>query len=152
MHPRPPNPLDFSTESGDRDRIAGAQATGMAETDWWTGDGWSSAASCDDANLPGAAEASRNGAGGSANQGTSLALSADGSTAVVGGPGPNNADRDRPPSVGPAGAAWVFTRSGSGWRQQAKLVGRASQGMVHMGIQWVAAALFVTRILLSRIT
>ncbi|HET6928628.1 MAG TPA: hypothetical protein VFI48_17390, partial [Hyphomicrobiaceae bacterium] len=53
----------------------------------------------------------------------SVALSADGNTAIVGGPGPNNADRDRPPSVGPAGAAWVFTRSGSGWRQQAKLVG-----------------------------
>src|SRR5262245_13499599 len=63
------------------------------------------------------------GAAGSANQGMSVALSADGNTAIVGGPGPNNADRDRPPSVGPAGAAWVFTRSGAGWRQQAKLVG-----------------------------
>src|SRR5262249_35290299 len=63
------------------------------------------------------------GAAGSANQGMSAALSADGNTALVGGPGPNNADRDRPPSVGPAGAAWVFTRSGGGWRQQAKLVG-----------------------------
>ena len=63
------------------------------------------------------------GAAGSANQGMSVALSADGNTAIVGGPGPNNADRDRPPSVGPAGAAWVFTRSGGGWRQQAKLVG-----------------------------
>ena len=63
------------------------------------------------------------GANGSANQGMSLALSADGNTAIVGGPGSNNADRDRPPSVGPAGAAWVFTRNGSGWRQEAKLVG-----------------------------
>src|SRR5262249_35694184 len=51
------------------------------------------------------------GAVGSANQGMSVTLSADGNTAIVGGPGANNADRDRPPSVGPAGAAWVFTRS-----------------------------------------
>jgi hypothetical protein len=63
------------------------------------------------------------GAVGSANQGMSVALSVDGNTAIVGGPGPNNADRDRPPFAGPAGAAWVFTRSGGGWRQQAKLVG-----------------------------
>jgi hypothetical protein len=63
------------------------------------------------------------GAVGSANQGMSVALSADGNTAIVGGPGPNNADRDRPPFAGPAGAAWVFTRGGDGWRQQAKLVG-----------------------------
>jgi hypothetical protein len=63
------------------------------------------------------------GAVGSANQGMSVALSADGNTAIVGGPGPNNADRDRPSFAGPAGAAWVFTRSGGGWRQQAKLVG-----------------------------
>src|SRR5262249_59988175 len=34
-----------------------------------------------------------------------VTLSADGNTAIVGGPGANNADRDRPPSVGPAGAA-----------------------------------------------
>src|SRR5262245_10689100 len=67
------------------------------------------------------------GAVGSANQGMSVALSADGNTAIVGGPGANNADRDRPPSVGPAGAAWVFTRSGGLWRQQAKLVGATSE-------------------------
>jgi hypothetical protein len=40
---------------------------------------------------------------GSTNQGMSVALSADGNTAIVGGPGPNNADRDRPPLVGPTG-------------------------------------------------
>src|SRR6266566_2443217 len=60
------------------------------------------------------------GAVGTGNQGMSVALSADGNTAIVGGPGANNADRDRPPSGGPAGAAWVFTRSGGVWRQQAK--------------------------------
>jgi hypothetical protein len=67
------------------------------------------------------------GAVGSANQGMSVALSADGNTAIVGGPGANNADRDRPPSVGPAGAAWVFIRRGGVWRQQAKLVGTTSE-------------------------
>src|SRR5262245_36998681 len=64
----------------------------------------------------------------SANQGMSVALSADGNTAIVGGPGANNADRDRSPSVGSAGAAWVFTRSGSFWTQQGnKLVGTTSE-------------------------
>jgi len=67
------------------------------------------------------------GAVGSANQGMSVALSADGNTAIVGGPGANNADRDRPASIGPAGAAWVFTRSGGVWRQHAKLVGTTSE-------------------------
>jgi uncharacterized protein (TIGR03437 family) len=51
---------------------------------------------------------------GKAQQGVSLALSADGNTAIVGGPGDNNQ----------AGAAWVYTRSGSVWTQQGrKLVG-----------------------------
>jgi len=68
------------------------------------------------------------GAVGSTNQGMSVALSADGNTAIVGGPGPNNADRDQSPFVGPVGAAWVFTRSGGGWRQQGgKLVGTTSE-------------------------
>jgi hypothetical protein len=58
----------------------------------------------------------------------SVALSADGNTAIVGGPGPNNADRDRSPVVGPAGAAWVYTRSGGTWTQQGgKLVGTTSE-------------------------
>src|SRR5271165_2091343 len=68
------------------------------------------------------------GAVGSANQGMSVALSANGDTAIVGGPGPNNADRDRSPLVGPIGAAWVFTRSGGVWTQQGdKLVGSTSE-------------------------
>jgi hypothetical protein len=68
------------------------------------------------------------GAVGSTNQGMSVALSADGNTAIVGGPGPNNADRNRSPVVGPAGAAWVFTRSGGNWTQQGgKLVGTTSE-------------------------
>jgi hypothetical protein len=51
---------------------------------------------------------------GSAEQGKSVALSADGNTAIVGG------DRDH----GQKGAAWVYTRSGGVWTQQgAKLIG-----------------------------
>ena len=65
---------------------------------------------------------------GSTNQGMSVALSADGNTAIVGGPGANDADRERSPSAGPAGAAWVFTRSGGVWTQQGnKLVGTTSE-------------------------
>ena len=62
------------------------------------------------------------------NLGMSIALSADGSTAIVGGPGHHNADLGRSPLVGPAGAAWVFTRSHGVWMQQGdKLVGATSE-------------------------
>jgi hypothetical protein len=44
------------------------------------------------------------GAAGAARQGYSVALSGDGNTAIVGGPG--------------IGAAWVYTRSGGVWTQQ----------------------------------
>ena len=51
--------------------------------------------------------------------GYSVALSADGNTALIGG------DRDN----GEVGAAWVFTRSGSTWTQQgAKLTGSGEIG------------------------
>ncbi|MBZ5624158.1 MAG: IPT/TIG domain-containing protein [Acidobacteriia bacterium] len=61
------------------------------------------------------------------HQGTSVALSADGNTAIVGGFG------DNPPPGSPTsfgfGAAWVFTRSGGGWTQQgSKLVGTGAAG------------------------
>jgi len=52
-------------------------------------------------------------AGGFAWQGQSVALSADGNTFVVGGSEDNAG----------VGATWVFIRNGSGWTQQAKLVG-----------------------------
>jgi uncharacterized protein (TIGR03437 family) len=63
------------------------------------------------------------GAAGAANQGVSVALSGDGNTALVGGSKDNS----------PAGAAWVFTRTGGVWSQQgSKLVasdsGAAGQG------------------------
>jgi hypothetical protein len=53
------------------------------------------------------------GATGNAEQGVSVALSADGSTAIVGGPA-NNGD---------VGAVWVFIRDSGVWVQQAELVG-----------------------------
>src|SRR5438046_1182441 len=66
------------------------------------------------------------GAVGSSSQGMSVALSADGNTGIVGGPGPNNADRERPASIGPDGAAWEFARRGDVWTQHAKVVGNTS--------------------------
>jgi hypothetical protein len=52
--------------------------------------------------------------------GSSVALSADGNTALGGGPG--------------GGAAWVFTRSGSGWTQQgSQLVGTGAVGSSGQG-------------------
>ncbi|MBZ5580412.1 MAG: Ig-like domain-containing protein [Acidobacteriia bacterium] len=54
---------------------------------------------------------------GTSSQGTSIALSSDGNTAIVGGPGDNSH----------LGATWVFTRSGGVWSQQGgKLVGSGS--------------------------
>jgi hypothetical protein len=50
---------------------------------------------------------------GRACQGTSVALSADGNTAILGGPGDNRWDRLAPFGLGATGAAWVFTRSDS---------------------------------------
>ena len=64
------------------------------------------------------------GAVGRAEQGVSVALSADGNTAIVGGPSDNRGD----------GAAWVYTRSGSVWNQQGgKLVGMGAVGKANQG-------------------
>jgi hypothetical protein len=72
------------------------------------------------------------GAVGSAWQGYFVALSADGNTAIVGGPGDN----------GYAGLAWVFTRSGGVWCQQgSKLVGTGAVGIGSYVIQGTSVAL-----------
>ena len=63
------------------------------------------------------------GAIGNAEQGTAVALSASGNTAIVGGIFDNNQ----------AGAAWVFTSSGGVWTQQAKLVGTGAVGNAQQG-------------------
>jgi antibiotic biosynthesis monooxygenase (ABM) superfamily enzyme len=61
---------------------------------------------------------------GAAQQGSSVAVSADGNTAVVGGYKDN----------GSIGAAWVYTRSGTTWTQQgSKLVGTGAVGPAYQG-------------------
>ncbi len=61
---------------------------------------------------------------GGARFGRSISLSADGNTALIGGPRDNEE----------AGAAWVFTRSGSAWAQQAKLTaGAEAASGAHFG-------------------
>ena len=61
---------------------------------------------------------------GNALQGFSVALSADGNTAIVGGLNDNAG----------VGAAWVFTRSGRTWRQQGgKLVGTGGSAPTQQG-------------------
>jgi type IV secretory pathway TrbD component len=61
---------------------------------------------------------------GEARFGYSVALSADGNTALIGGP------RDGEHS----GAAWVFVRSGGEWQQEAKLIEPTGEGPVeHCG-------------------
>jgi hypothetical protein len=68
------------------------------------------------------AKLTRRGAGGRGGQfGSSVALSADGNTAVIGAP-------DSGESTGP-GAVWVFKRSGSAWSQEGTaLSGRGGSG------------------------
>jgi hypothetical protein len=59
------------------------------------------------------------------NFGTSVALSADGNTALIGAPDDNKG----------TGAAWVFTRSGSTWTQQGpKLTGEGEIGVREFGL------------------
>ena len=71
------------------------------------------------------------GAVGASAFGASVSLSADGDTAVVGGPNDNAGN----------GAAWVFGRSGSVWSQQgAKLFGSGAAGFVNQGMSVAMAA------------
>jgi hypothetical protein len=70
-------------------------------------------------------------------EGSSVALSSDGNTAIIGGPGDDNTEPR--PSAGANGAAWVFTRSGSTWTQQAKLVGTDLLGGFGQAQGWSVA-------------
>src|SRR5664280_1193666 len=71
------------------------------------------------------------GAVGGAAQGYSVAISADGDTAVIGGVADNSF----------AGAAWVFTRSGGAWLQQGgKLVGSDAVGGAFQGYSVAVSA------------
>jgi FG-GAP repeat len=72
--------------------------------------------------------------------GTSLALSADGDTALIGGSSDN----------GGTGAVWVFTRSGSTWTQQGeKLVGDCTSGCAHEGTGETGEGKFGTSVALA---
>src|SRR5205823_2464686 len=63
------------------------------------------------------------GTGQNGRQGYSVALSADGNTAIVGGP-----------YDGSSGGGWVFTRSGGVWTQQgSNLVGTGAVGNAQQG-------------------
>jgi hypothetical protein len=62
--------------------------------------------------------------------GSSVALSANGRTALIGGPTAN----------GGAGAVWVFTRSGSRWRQAAKLTTNDESGPAQFGVSLALSA------------
>jgi hypothetical protein len=62
-------------------------------------------------------------------QGQSVALSADGNTAVVGGPNDNGSFSSS------VGAVWVFTRSGGVWSQYgSKLIGSGAEGGASQGV------------------
>jgi hypothetical protein len=68
---------------------------------------------------------------GTTGVGYSVALSADGNTAVLGGPGDSNN----------VGAAWVFTRSGASWTQQSgKLTGNGETGAGFFGVSVATTA------------
>ena len=57
-------------------------------------------------------------------QGLSVAINANGNTAIMGGPGDNTNQ----------GAVWVFTRTGTTWSQQGpKLVGAGNVGAASQG-------------------
>jgi hypothetical protein len=71
-----------------------------------------------------------------ANLGYSVALSADGNTAIVGGPG-DYFDTN----TGSLGATWVYTRSGGVWTQQGgKLVASGAVGMAGQGVSVALSA------------
>jgi uncharacterized repeat protein (TIGR01451 family) len=69
------------------------------------------------------------GAVGNAQQGFSVALSADGNRAIVGAPGDDG-----------QGAAWIWTRNGGNWTQGAKLVGSGAVGTAVQGFSVALSA------------
>jgi FG-GAP repeat len=60
---------------------------------------------------------------GNARLGSSVAITGDGNTVIAGAPRDSSS----------AGAAWVFTRSGESWSQQAKLTGTGAVGAGALG-------------------
>jgi hypothetical protein len=102
---------------GSSDNFQGSGNAGAAWVYTRSGGGWSQ-----QAKLVGT------GAVGPAAQGVSVSLSVDGNTAIVGGP------FDNFQGAGPVGAAWVYTRSGGVWSEQAKLIGTDAIGPAFQGV------------------
>lgn len=75
-------------------------------------------------------------------QGYSVALSADGNTALVGGPGDSRiVDPNDPTKNTYFGATWVFVRNGGVWTQQGqKLVGSGGEGLSDQGVSVALSA------------
>ncbi len=71
-----------------------------------------------------------------AEQGSSVAISADGDTALVGA----LAYKEGHPGEIFRGAVWVYTRSGSVWTQQAKLVGKNASNDAQEGFSVALSA------------
>jgi hypothetical protein len=68
---------------------------------------------------------------GKAGQGSSVALSADGTTAIIGGPFDN----------AKTGAAWIYRCRGTNWTQQSiKLVGKGAVGSARQGVSVALSA------------
>ena len=81
--------------------------------------------------------------------GTMVALSADGNTALIGAWNDDNTLPGNDHYSG-AGAAWVFTRSGSTWTQQGeKLVGDCTSGCANEGTGETGEGKFATSVALS---
>jgi len=66
--------------------------------------------------------------------GYSVAVSADGTTAIVG------ARRDEAPNGSRAGSAYIFSRKGDGWQQQAELVPRNGNNNDQFGVSVALSA------------
>jgi hypothetical protein len=93
----------------------GEREVGAAWVFTWTGSEWK-----EQTKLP-----SGSGAGPETGEGESVALSGDGSTALVGGIGYNHS----------LGGAWVFTRSGETWTQQGEpLLGDDADTQAEQGV------------------
>jgi len=105
--------------------LGGANDSSYAGASWVftrTGGAWNNCVGC--TGQPQPSKLVGTGAVGTAEQGLSVAISADGNTAIVGGPFDN---------IG-VGAAWVFTRTNGTWNQQGnKLVGSGAAGMALAG-------------------
>lgn len=74
--------------------------------------------------------------GAAPKQGSSVAISADGNTIVVGAIDDDYVSTACTTQSG-AGAAWVFTKSGNSWTQQAKLIAAGTDG--RPGLGWSVA-------------